>query len=243
MYNLLYRIVTQIVGFMITKQELKEALPPTVHKSINDQVVDDINKVLTDPDFREAFRDNMISYNRVLSEGKFKLSSYLEAVMYVSYKVMGHTNMDAYAKVFPDKVQGWLKLGKSPKDISAHVAGYNNNKLVNLVYEQAVIPTHILNQDKFQAAINKQFWLMNNAASEKVQSDAANSLLTHLKQPENKQINLNIGMQETDYIRDLKEQVFALAATQKQSVELGLSNAKEVAASRIIAKEVIEHDE
>ena len=228
---------------VITKQELKDALPVNVHKSINDQVLIDINNILTDPDFRDAFRDNMISYNRVLSEGKFKLSDYFNAVMYVSYKIMGMTNLDSYAKVFPSKMSAWLSMGKSPKDISAHVAGYNNNKLVNLVYEQAIIPTHVLNQDKLQAAINKQFWLMNNAQSEKVQSDAANSLLTHLKQPENKQINLNIGMQETDYVRDLKEQVFALAASQKQAVSLGLSNSKDIAASRIVAKEVIEHDD
>ena len=114
---------------MFTKQQLKEALPPTVHKSINDQVLDDLNAVLTDPDMRDAFRDNMLSYNKVLSEGRFKLSDYMNAVMYVSYKVMGHSNVDSYAKVFPAKMQGWLQLGKSPKDISAHVAGYNNNKL------------------------------------------------------------------------------------------------------------------
>ena len=86
---------------MFTKQQLKEALPPTVHKSINDQVLDDLNAVLTDPDMRDAFRDNMLSYNKVLSEGRFKLSDYLNAVMYVSYKVMGHSNVDSYAKVFP----------------------------------------------------------------------------------------------------------------------------------------------
>ena len=44
---------------MFTKQQLKEALPPTVHKSINDQVLDDLNAVLTDPDMRDAFRDNI----------------------------------------------------------------------------------------------------------------------------------------------------------------------------------------
>ena len=223
---------------MFTKQQLKEALPPTVHKSINDQVLDDLNAVLTDPDMRDAFRDNMLSYNKVLSEGRFKLSDYMNAVMYVSYKVMGHSNVDAYAKVFPAKMQGWLQLGKSPKDISAHVAGYNNNKLVNLVYEQAIVPTHILNQDKFQAAINTQFYLMNNAASEKVRSDAANSLLSHLKQPENKQINLNIGVQETDYIKQLQDQVYALATAQKVAIDSNISNAKQVAESRIIHAEV-----
>lgn len=227
---------------MITREELKEALPNTVHKSINDQVLQDVNKVLTDPDFRDTFRDNMVSYSKVLSEGKFKLQDYLNAVMFVSYKIMGFTNVDAYAKVFPDKINGWLALGKSSKDISSHVAGYNANKLVNLVYEQAIIPSHVLNQDMFQAALNKQFYLMNNAQSEKVRSDAANSLLTHLKPPETKQFNLNIGVQETDYIKDLQAQVFNLAAQQQQQVSLGLTNARDVAASRIIEVEAVSDD-
>ena len=79
---------------------------------------------------------------------------------------------------------------------------------------------------------------MNNAASEKVRSDAANSLLSHLKQPENKQINLNIGVQETDYIKQLQDQVYALATAQKDAIESNISNAKQVAESRIIQAEV-----
>lgn len=229
---------------MFTKQELQSALPDSVHKSINDQVVADINKVLTDPDFRDVFRDNMVSYNRVLKEGKFKLTDYMNAVMYVSYKVMGYSNMDAYSKVFPDKVNGWLMMNKSAKDISSHVAGYNNNKLVNLVYEQAVIPTHILNQDKFQAAINMQFEIMNDKnASHKVRSDAANSLMTHLKQPETKQINLNVGMQETDFIRQLQDQVYGLAHEQQMAIQDKRTNAKLVAQSKILHAEVVNDSE
>ena len=40
---------------MFTKQQLKEALPPTVHKSINDQVLDDFNPVISYPDKGDGF--------------------------------------------------------------------------------------------------------------------------------------------------------------------------------------------
>lgn len=224
----------------LTKEEIISSLPPSVQGGVSDTLVNELNAIITDPDFREAFRDNMISYNKVLSEGKFKLSSYMNAVMYVSYKLMGYNNMDAYERTFPQKFQSWMQQGKTAQTISAHVAMYNKSKLVNLVYAQAVIPTHVLNQDKFQEAINHQYHLMKNAASEKVQSDAANSLLIHLKPPEEKQVNLNIGLEETDSIKELYSAIGKLADAQVKSIENKHWNAGEMAAARIIEAEVID---
>lgn len=225
---------------MLTKDELIEALPPSVQGGVSDALVNELNQVITDPDFREAFRDNMISYNRVLQEGKFKLSSYLNAVMYVSYKLMGYNNMDAYSLTFPQKFKQWVTSGKTNQTISASVAMYNKSKLVNLVYAQAVIPTHVLNQDKFQEAINHQYYLMKNAASEKVQSDAANSLLIHLKPPEEKNINLNVGIEETDSIKELYAAIGNLAEAQVKSIQDKHWDAGAMAASRIIEAEVVD---
>lgn len=225
---------------MLTKDEIIASLPASVQGGVSDTLVNELNQIITDPDFREAFRDNMISYNKVLSEGKFKLSSYMNSVMYVSYKLMGYNNMDAYSKTFPAKFQTWMQQGKTAQVISAHVAMYNKSKLVNLVYAQSVIPTHVLNQDKFQEAINHQYFLMKNAASEKVQSDAANSLMIHLKAPEEKNVNLSIGLEETDSIKELKATIFELAQVQTRSIENKSWTAGEMAAARIIEAEVIE---
>jgi len=225
---------------MLTKEELIQSLPASAQGGVSDTLVNELNSIITDHDFRETFRDNMISYNKVLSEGKFKLSSYMNAVMYVSYKLMGYNNMDAYERTFQQKFQSWIQQGKTAQTISAHVAMYNKSKLVNLVYAQAVIPTHVLNQDKFQEAINHQYYLMKNAASEKVQSDAANSLMIHLKPPEEKQVNLSIGLEETDSIKELKATIATLAEVQVNSIESKKWTAGEIAAARIIAEEVIE---
>mgnify|MGYP003586626939 CR=1 FL=1 len=225
---------------MITKEEIIQALPASVQGGVSDALVNEINQVLTDPEFRESFRDNMISYNKVLSEGKFKISSYLNAVMYVSYKLMGYNNLDSYALTFKNKVQLWAQQGKTSQVISAHVAMYNKSKLVNLVAAQAMIPTHVLNADKFQAAINHQFKLMTSAASEKVQSDAANSLMIHLKPPEDKNINLNVGITETDSIKDLKATILEMAQLQVKQVGDKVITAGDMAARRIIDVEVVE---
>jgi hypothetical protein len=47
---------------------------------------------LSDPEPYESYRDNLISYTKVMADRKFKVSSYVDAVRYVSHKLMGSTN-------------------------------------------------------------------------------------------------------------------------------------------------------
>ena len=223
---------------LITLDQLKEAAPnKTIRNKFNQDLVDKVNKSTKDPIFREQFRNNIVGYMDVLKDGKFKISQYLEAVMYVSYKVMGKTNLDAYRNTFPHRYQEFLKNGTSDKDIASYVSSYNKNKLVNLVFEQTMIPTHVLNADIYQKAINIQAELMVSANSEKVRSDAANSLLTHLKPPETKKIELDVGVKDTDTIKDIRQATLDLVAEQKKMMQAGMMNVKEIAESQIITTE------
>lgn len=226
---------TQIVPSSIglTAEQFKAAMPEHMKKTVNQALIDKINKTLSDPEMYEHYRDNLMSYTRVLSEGKFKMDTYVDAVKYVSHKLMGATDIEAYVKTFPDKYQDMLQRGVSSKDISSYVCIYNKGKLVNLIREQSMIPTWVLNQDLYQKALNTQADLMLNAKSEKVRSDAANSLLTHLKQPETQKVQLDIGVQETSVIQDLRASVMALAAANRDQIRAGVSSAKDVAHSKL----------
>jgi hypothetical protein len=100
--------------------------------------------------------------------------------------------------------------------------------------EQSLIPTYVLNQDLYQEAINVQAELMRSANSEKVRSDAANSLLTHLKQPETRKIEIEMGVRESKSIEELKEATRALAQAQLAAINTGTMSVVDVAHSRII---------
>jgi hypothetical protein len=104
--------------------------------------------------------------------------------------------------------------------------------------EQTLVPTHVLNADLYQKAINVQAELMLSANSEKVRSDAANSLLIHLKAPETTKIKLDIGIQSDSMIEELRKTTMELAAQQRQLIESGVVNAKHIAESRIIEGEI-----
>jgi hypothetical protein len=219
---------------LLTEEQLKMALPEKMKKSINQQLIDRINKVINDPEEYVHFRENLLSYTKVMADGKFKIETYIDAVKYVSHKLMGCSNIEAYMKTFPDKYNYFISQGVSPKDIASYVTAYNKGKLVNLIYEQTLVPTHVLNQDLFQRALNVQADLMMNAKSEKVRCDAANSLLTQLRPPEVKKVELDIGVKESDAIKALREETMRLAEAQRLAIASGSVDAQNIAHQRLM---------
>jgi len=201
--------------------DVKNALPKHLHTSVTQSLTDKLNNASTDYLAARNIRENFVSFSGILAEGRFKVESYLDAVKYVSYKLMGLTNEKAYIKTFPDRYQ---RLAEEQKlgDLSSYVSAYHKGKLVNMIMEQALIPSWVLNQDAYQEAINKQLDLMRNAQSEKVQQDAANSILTHLKRPETKEVNVNLGVKEDEGMKALKGMLNDLAEKQISSINNGV---------------------
>lgn len=226
----------------LTIDQFKQALPDKVKKSINQELIDQINTTLSEPELYESYRENLLSYTKVMADGRFKVDSYIQAVKYVSHKLMGCTNIEAYTKTFPDKYQRFVQQGVQAKDIASYVTAYNKSKLVNLIFEQTLIPSYVLNQDLYQKALNVQAELMVTSHSDKVRCDAANSLLTHLKMPETQKVELEIGVKEDSSIASLRAATLELARQQRLAMEAGAMNAQQVAHTKIIvdveAKEV-----
>ena len=224
-------IVTPEQG--LTVELFRQCLPDNLKKTVNQELIDKVNQTISDPEMYEHYRDNLLSYTKVLGDGRYKMDAYVNAVKYVSHKLMGCSDIDAYVKTFPDRYQDMLKRGVSSKDISSYVSIYNKTKLVNAIREQSLIPSWLLNQDLYQKALNTQADLMLTAKSEKVRSDAANSLLTHLKQPETQKVQLDIGVKETSVVQDMRNAALALAAAQRDLIRAGQVTAQEVAHSKV----------
>lgn len=224
----------------LTIDQFQLALPDKVKKSVNQELIDQVNRTLSEPELYEAYRDNLLSYTRVMADGRFKVTSYVDAVKYVSHKLMGATNIEAYTKTFPDKYQRFVAQGVAAKDIASYVTAYNKSKLVNLIFEQTLIPSYILNQDMYQKALNIQLELATSAHSEKVRTDAANSLLTHLKMPEKQKVELDINVKEDSSIAALRAATMELARAQRLAIGAGAMSAQEVAHSKVVGTEVVD---
>lgn len=207
---------------MLTKEQIEKAVPAHLKSNITQSLVDLVNNVSGDPEFAEQVRQNFISYTSVLKDGKFKTEDYLNAVTYVSYKVMGYSNQESYAKTFPQRYAALVAKQTSSKDIAAYVSAYNKGKLVNLILEQTLVPSWVLNQDLYQRAINVQAELMINSAIDKVRCEAANSLLTHLTKPKEVGPLLSIDMRESSGMNEMRELLAKMASTQQQLISSGV---------------------
>lgn len=221
---------------MLTVDEVSKAVPARLKNNVTQDLVDSINQITTDPVHAENIRENFISYTNVLSDGKYRITDYLNAVTYASFRMMGYGVQDSYFRTFPDRHAKLIARGATDKDISSYSSAFNKNKLVNQIMEQSMIPIHILNQDAVQKAINAQLRVMATSQSDIAVVQAANSLLTHLAKPkEAAQFQLNINAEATG-MSDLTSAITNLAKQQKQLIEAG-ANAKDIASSSIIEGE------
>lgn len=216
-------------------EDLRAIVPIKLQTAVTQDIVDDINELNSDdPEAASNIRENFITYLDVLQEGKYKLTDYLNAIKYVSFKLMGKTNRDSYRYTFPERFRRMKESEIPEKDIDSVISAYNRNKLVNKIYEKTIIPSWILNQDAYQEAINTQVKLMRTANSERVRMMAADSILNHLKRPENiQQAQLSINVNTGSIIDDLQKNMLKLVESQQNMIKLGVSP-KDIAAQRIV---------
>lgn len=217
----------------LTVEQVSKALPANLKGAATPSFVAYVNTIVSDPIVAEQVRNNFISYTKVLQEGKFKTEDYLHAVVFVSHRLMGMTQQDSYFKTFPQRYQALTAKGTSAKDISAYVSAYARGKLVNLIMEQTLVPSWVLNQDLYQRAINTQAELMISAQSELVRTQAANSILTHLTKPKETGPLVNIDLRENSGMNELKDMLTKLAQQQRTLIGQGVST-QEIAAQKII---------
>ena len=219
---------------LLTVEQLKQVLPSQFKGQVSPTFVNQLNQTLADPAMYGVYRDNILGYVGILKEGKFKLVDYIQAVKYCSHRIAGSTQIDAFVKTFPQRYQKFLASGTSQKDIASYISSYNKNKLVNLIMEQSLIPSYILNQDLYQEALNIQAELMRSASSEKVRSDAANSLLNHLTPPEVKKVELDIGIKADTSLLDLKRGIIELATNQQEAIQRNVIDVSDVRHQKLV---------
>lgn len=221
----------------LTEEQFKRALPKQVKKSVTPELINGINKLLAEPGMRENMRENLLSYTGVMADGRYKIGSYIAAVKYVSYKLLGASNIEAYTKTFPDRFQRLIDENIDNKTISSYATAYNKTQLVCKIMEQTLVPTHVLNADLHQKAINVQAALMVSADSEKVRCDAANSLLTHLKQPEVSKVELDVSVKADKSIDELHATTKKLAQMQQNMINNGQLTVDDAARSKLVILE------
>lgn len=206
---------------MLTLTQVRDSVPANFRNNITEHMVSELNALSVDPEEARYMRENFVDFSQVLMEGRYKVGDYVKAVMYVSHKVMGKSNMASYIATFPDRYQSMIERKKEPKDISSIVTAYNKGQLVTKVMERAIVPSWVLNQGMFQKALQTQHDLMmDEDVSDKVRCEAANSLLSHLAKPVVNKAELKIEIGLNDGMAALEASLVEMSERQLNSITL-----------------------
>ena len=218
---------------MLQLEAVKKLVPKAQRTMITQDYLDRIEASVTDSDVAEQFKENFITYLNVLSKGKYKMDDYISAVKYISYKLLGYSNIKAYAATFPDRYQRLKDEGQ--QQIEAFVSMYARGKLVNQIFEQTLVPTYVLNAPLHQEALNELAMMIKDPdVRGMTKVKACEAILQHTKQPEVVKGELTIGIEQSDTINDLREITENLADTYKEMLEKKGMRLKDVAEANII---------
>lgn len=209
---------------------LRNSVPESYRRGINKATLVMVAESLESPEEMEIFKENFITFSSVLSGNtNYSLQQYIDAVKYVSFKLMGLKNIECYARTFPERMLRLRREGKSEKDITAYVSGYNTSQLITRLMAQSVIPIHILNQGAVQEAINAQLAIIHHSKNDLAVVKAADSLLNHCKPPVETKMSLDINTADKDALSALVEATRNLAKSQRTDVLNNTRTVRDVA--------------
>lgn len=227
-----------------TVEDIKQFLPKGFKGAVTQNCVDMLNNLDSDPNIAEEIKERFISYSNILNSGRYKLSSYIAAVKFVSLKLIDYTDKDAYIKTFPDRYKDMIARGYTNDDIAKVIHIYRKGQLVVDLMTQVQIPSWVLNQDKVQVAINTLAEICVSSKSDRARVQAADSLLTHLQRPEEAAPALQINTQvNINGIEDLKNSLSELVVAQKNALAQGVPLSKIIQARpKVIEADIEEED-
>ena len=231
----------------VTVEELKQFYPIKVSNSVLEKAVEILNGSTEDMDYAIAkeFRDNCLSFIDILKNSKSRVGfeDYVNACKFATFKMAGNTDVRAYALTFPDRVRRMEREKVPNSHLYQYANIYSKNKTVVEVLAKLMIPSHVMYQDVFHQAVKTQAEIMlDDTISPKVRSDAANSLMTHLKQPEIKQAELKIDVNNSGAIEQLADALGSLSGKQRDLILAGEYTIKDVSEAEIYTENTDERD-
>ena len=226
---------------MLALESVRKLVPKSQRTLITQEFLDKLEASVNDSLVAEQFKENFVTYLNVLSKGKYKMEDYINAVKYVSFKLLGYSNINAYIATFPERYERLKTEGQT--QIEAFVSMYNKNKLVMQIYEQTIVPSYVLNAPMHQQALNTlAAMIIDDDVRGMTKVKACEAILAYTKQPEVIKGELTIGIEQSDTINDLREVTEQLAKTYREALANGTKTLKQVAESRIIDVTVEEEE-
>lgn len=230
----------------LTLATIQSQLTKSQKLLVDEDTVEEINKLAIDPEYGPEFLQSYLDYLNVLAEApRNNHTHYLHAMKFFTLVEARNNLTDAYVKVFPDRFARREKGNPncSPEQVKALLRGeasrYNASKLLADIRRVAMIPVHLIHRHLLHDAIEVNAELMLTARSEMVRQKAADTLIRELKPAEDAVLNIKVDDGQTSVIEQLAKATQALAAKQHEAILAGVP-IQQISSAKIIETEVIE---
>jgi len=221
---------------------VRSQLSPKNRLSVNQEVIDEINKLSKNPEYGEEFLETYMMNMKVLKDHvRANHTQYINAIKFYTLVESHNSLIDAYIKVFPERYDDRKASMPDESDPKSYMTGeasrYNASNLVNEIRKLAGIPVNLIHRNLLHEAILETANLMRNASSHTVRQKAAATLIQELKPQEGSQIQVNIGDGSTSVIEELRKAAEKLATAEYEAVVSGSRTLKDIAGTVIITQE------
>ncbi len=202
-------------------------------KDMQQETVDEIAKLVEEPDYGPEFLEVYVDYFNVLDKGKWSMPYYMNAMKFFVLIEGGHAAVNAYIKVFPERLASRIARGGRKEEMGGEASRYNKSSLVNEIRKVSAIGIQLSHRHLLHEALDVQANLMRGARSELVRQKASETLIRELKPQEDTKIQLDVAVNERDTLDSLRDATEKLVLAQEQSIKAGLA-VKFIAEAKII---------
>lgn len=210
-------------------------------KGVTQETIDEIQHLVSDPEYGPQFLETYVDYFNVMDNNKWGLNKYMQAMKFFTLIEGGHSAIDAYIKVFPERLKSRLANGGTREQMSGEASRYNNNQIVNEIRKVSAIGIQLSHRHLLHEALDTQAQLMRTARSELVRQKASETLIRELKPQEDTKIQLDVAVNERDTLDSLRDATEKLVLAEEQSIKAGLA-VKFIAENKIIEAVIEEID-
>jgi hypothetical protein len=181
----------------VTPELLKQVVPKRFRSRITQEVVDDINLCLNDLDYSEEFKRDVLTHIGVLeNKGNWGLRQYINAVKFYSLTAQGWSQVNAFCKVFPHRLEARIAAGEGKNELAGDASRYNKSELVNIIRKQSLVPFYLYNLGNRQEAFDIAMSIARHGRSEAARVNAVNTILQATEAPADNSIELQIGLSD-----------------------------------------------
>lgn len=199
--------------------------------TVTEELAEYINNTNNSEDFNgDEFLDTLVSYRDVMLNGSYSIKEYVTAVKFCAYLIAEDDNtIEAYkrARAEDDFVKERVGAKSGSKEYNALTSAasrYRQSKLVKELLTVSQMPLYLMFQGERYRAVEVLANEMHEAAYSKDRIAAADKLLSHVKPPENLQVELEVGpnKEAVDLSTQLSKQLAESVSVQKQLLESGM---------------------